>query len=78
MPYAKVNLVRLPSDLDFATAAGLGCRFATSFRAIHQVGRLPPARRVAIFGCGGVGLSAVMIAAVPRRRVIASTPTRRR
>jgi len=63
VPYAAVNLVRLPDDMDFATAAGLGCRFATSFRAVHQVGKVVAGERVAIFGCGGVGLSAVMIAA---------------
>ena len=71
VPYAEVNLVRLPDDLDFATAAGLGCRFATSFRAIHQVGRVAPGERVTIFGCGGVGLSAVMIAAALGAEVIA-------
>ena len=70
-PYAEVNLVRLPDDLDFATAAGLGCRFATSFRAIHQVGRVSAGEWVAIFGCGGVGLSAVMIAAALGAEVIA-------
>ncbi|GAA1145236.1 zinc-dependent alcohol dehydrogenase family protein [Kribbella jejuensis] len=63
VPYASVNLVRLPDTMDFTTAASLGCRFATSFRAIHQVGRVRPGEQVAIFGCGGVGLSAVMIAA---------------
>ena len=71
VPYAAVNLVRLPDDMDFATAAGLGCRFATSFRAIHQVGRVAPGERVAIFGCGGVGLSAVMIASALGAEVIA-------
>ena len=71
VPYAQVNLVRLPDGLDFATAAGLGCRFATSFRAIRQVGRLTAGETVAIFGCGGVGLSAVMIAASLGARVIA-------
>ena len=71
VPYAAVNLVRLPDDLDFATAAGLGCRFATSFRAVHQVGRVVAGERVAIFGCGGVGLSAVMIAAALGAEVIA-------
>ncbi|HZX05767.1 zinc-dependent alcohol dehydrogenase family protein [Kribbella sp.] len=62
VPYAEVNLVRLPDDMDFATAAGLGCRFATSFRAVHQVAQVRAGERVAVFGCGGVGLSAVMIA----------------
>src|SRR6266536_1052814 len=71
VPYAEVNLVRLPDDLDFDTAAGLGCRFATSFRAIRQVGRVAHDENVVVFGCGGVGLSAVMIAAATGARVIA-------
>jgi alcohol dehydrogenase len=66
-----VNLVRLPDSLDFGTAAGLGCRFATSFRAIRQVGRVVAGESVVVFGCGGVGLSAVMIAAALGARVIA-------
>jgi alcohol dehydrogenase len=71
LPFAEVNLVRLPDSLDFGTAAGLGCRFATSFRAIRQVGRVVAGENVVIFGCGGVGLSAVMIAAALGARVIA-------
>lgn len=71
VPYAAVNLVRLPDDMDFATAAGLGCRFATSFRAVHQVGKVGAGERVAVFGCGGVGLSAVMIASALGAEVIA-------
>jgi alcohol dehydrogenase len=71
VPYASVNLVRLPDDMDFATAAGLGCRFATAFRAVHQVGKVTGGERVAVFGCGGVGLSAVMIAAALGAEVIA-------
>ena len=71
VPYAAVNLVRLPSAMDFDTAAGLGCRFATSFRAIRQVGRVAAGENVVVFGCGGVGLSAVMIAAAAGARVIA-------
>ena len=35
---ADLNLVALPESVDFATAASLGCRFATSFRAV-PVGR---------------------------------------
>jgi D-arabinose 1-dehydrogenase-like Zn-dependent alcohol dehydrogenase len=71
VPYAEVNLVRLPDEMEFATAAGLGCRFATSFRAVHQVGRVVAGERVAVFGCGGVGLSAVMIASALGAEVIA-------
>jgi D-arabinose 1-dehydrogenase-like Zn-dependent alcohol dehydrogenase len=71
LPFAQVNLVRLPDELDFATAAGLGCRFATSYRAVRQVGRVVAGETVVVFGCGGVGLSAVMIAAALGARVVA-------
>jgi len=60
--YADSNLVALPEWLDYATAASLGCRFATSFRAIVDQGRAQPGEWVAVHGCGGVGLSAIMIA----------------
>ncbi|GAA4560333.1 zinc-dependent alcohol dehydrogenase family protein [Planotetraspora kaengkrachanensis] len=69
--YADVNLVRLPGDMAFATAASLGCRFATAFRAVAAQGRTRPGEWVAVHGCGGVGLSAVMIAAAMGARVVA-------
>ena len=68
---AAVNLVRLPSTMDFETAAGLGCRFATSYRAITQVSGVSAGQWIAVFGCGGVGLAAVMIARSLGARVIA-------
>lgn len=61
--YADQNLVHLPDEMDFATAASLGCRFATSFRAIVDQARVRGGEWVAVHGCGGVGLSAIMIAA---------------
>jgi alcohol dehydrogenase len=60
--HADVNLVRLPDEIDFVTAASLGCRFATSFRAVVAQGRVSAGEWVAVHGCGGVGLSAIMIA----------------
>jgi D-arabinose 1-dehydrogenase-like Zn-dependent alcohol dehydrogenase len=71
IPYAQVNLVALPEQLSFDTAAALGCRFATSYRAVTAVGAVRPGEWVAIFGCGGVGLSAVMIAAAAGAQVVA-------
>lgn len=59
---ADANLVRLPETMDFVTAASLGCRFATSFRAVVAQGRVSAGQWVAVHGCGGVGLSAIMIA----------------
>ncbi len=69
--YADVNLVRLPEEMDFKTAASLGCRFATSFRAIVDQGRVSSGQWVAVHGCGGVGLSAVMIATALGAQVVA-------
>jgi len=69
--YADTNLVRLPDEVDFVTAASLGCRFATSYRGIVDQAKLSPDQWVAIFGCGGVGLSAVMIAKACDARVVA-------
>ncbi len=69
--FADINLVRLPDALDFATAASLGCRFVTSFRAIVDQGRVQPGEWVAVHGCGGVGLSAIMIASAMGANVIA-------
>ncbi|MGA2486866.1 MAG: zinc-dependent alcohol dehydrogenase family protein [Roseiarcus sp.] len=59
---ADLNLVALPESLAFDTAASLGCRFATSFRAVVDQGRTSAGQWVAVHGCGGVGLSAIMIA----------------
>ncbi|WP_338696664.1 alcohol dehydrogenase catalytic domain-containing protein [Streptomyces sp. Q6] len=71
LDHADVNLVAMPDDMSFATAAGLGCRFATAFRAVVQQGRVAAGEWVAVHGCGGVGLSAVMIAAAAGARVVA-------
>ena len=69
--YADVNLVRIPESIDFITAASLGCRFATAFRAVIDQGRIGEGQWLAVHGCGGVGLSAIMIARAAGARVIA-------
>jgi D-arabinose 1-dehydrogenase-like Zn-dependent alcohol dehydrogenase len=69
--HADVNLVRLPESLDAVTAASLGCRFATAYRAVLGQGRVEAGHWVAVHGCGGVGLSAVMVAASVGARVVA-------
>ena len=68
---ADLNLVRLPDWLDFDVAASLGCRFTTSFRAVVDQGRVGAGEWVVVYGCGGVGLSAVMIASASGARVVA-------
>jgi alcohol dehydrogenase len=57
--------------MEFQTAASLGCRFATSFRAIVDQGNVTAGQWVVIHGCGGVGLSAIMIACALGANVVA-------
>jgi alcohol dehydrogenase len=68
---ADINLVRLPDSMSFVTASSLGCRFVTSFRAIVDQGAVGAGQWVAVHGCGGVGLSAIMIANALGANVIA-------
>jgi alcohol dehydrogenase len=70
LPFADVNLVRLPEEMEFVNAAALGCRFVTAFRGVATQARLRAGERVAVYGCGGVGLSAVMIASAIGANVI--------
>ena len=71
LDYADINLVHLPEAIDSVTAATLGCRFVTSFRAIVDQAQVKAGQWVAIHGCGGVGLSAIMIAHAMGAQVIA-------
>ncbi len=69
--HADVNLVRLPEGMEMATAASLGCRFATAYRAVVAQGRVRADEWVSVYGCGGVGLAAVMVAHALGARVVA-------
>lgn len=68
---ADTNLSILPEDLAFTAAASLGCRFITAYRGLVQQGVLKKDQIVAIYGCGGVGLSCILIALAMEAVVIA-------
>ncbi|KGM08584.1 alcohol dehydrogenase, partial [Cellulomonas bogoriensis 69B4 = DSM 16987] len=69
--HADVNLVALPEAMTAVTAAALGCRFATAYRALMAHGRVLAGEWVVVHGCGGLGLSLVMIAAAGGANVLA-------
>jgi propanol-preferring alcohol dehydrogenase len=71
IPAADANLVRLPDGVDALTAAALGCRYMTSYHALVDRAKLQPGEWVAVFGAGGVGLSALQIATTLGAQVIA-------
>ena len=69
--HADTNLVAVPDQIDDATAAGLGCRFATAYRAVTNRARVAAGEFVVVFGCGGVGLAAILVAISRGARVVA-------
>ncbi len=75
VPAAAANLVRLPDGVDTVTAATLGCRYATAFRALRVHGQVAAGQWVAVHGCGGVGLSAVQVARSLGAHVVAVDPS---
>lgn len=77
MTRADRNLKIIPEGVSFVEAAALGCRFTTAYRAVLQQGQLcedgnSTNKTIAVFGCGGLGLSCVAIAAAfGAKRIIA-------
>ena len=71
IPNADFNVVTIPNSMPFDIAASLGCRFATSYRGLALVHPPQPGDSVAIFGCGGIGLAAIMVAKSRGAQVIA-------
>jgi alcohol dehydrogenase len=69
--FADTNLVAVPDSVSDQAAASLGCRFATAYHALTSRARLAAGEWIAVFGCGGVGLSAIMIAHALGARVLA-------
>lgn len=68
---ADTNLVAIPDGVGFETAASLGCRFATAYRALTARARLQPGETLAVIGAGGVGLSCVQIGVALGATVVA-------
>jgi alcohol dehydrogenase len=69
--YAELNVVKLPEGLSYERAASLGCRFTTAYRALVQLAELRAGETLVVFGCGGVGLSSILIARALGARSIA-------
>lgn len=57
------RLFPIPSKLPLREAALLGCAFPTGAGIVYNTLQIPPGSTVAIFGAGGIGLSAILAAA---------------
>jgi len=70
VPRADVNLAALPEDMDPGLAAALGCRVTTAWHALTDRAALRPGEWLAIWGTGGVGLSAMLLGRALGARVV--------
>lgn len=52
--------VPIPDDVPFEVAGLVGCAITTGIGAVWNTARVRPGERVAVVGCGGVGLSALL------------------
>jgi propanol-preferring alcohol dehydrogenase len=55
------NAIPLPHEISFEEGATLMCASATAFHALHR-GRVKAGEMVAVFGVGGLGMSAIQLA----------------
>ncbi|MCE8524042.1 zinc-dependent alcohol dehydrogenase family protein [Ruegeria pomeroyi] len=70
VPFADTNLTTLPESLPPHVAAGLGCRVTTAWQALVGRAELRPGEWLAVFGGGGVGLSALLLGRALGARVV--------
>src|SRR5207237_749099 len=64
------SCVPIPRDVPFEVAGLVGCAVTTGVGAVWRTAGVRPGDRVAVIGCGGVGLSAVLAAAAGGARAI--------
>jgi S-(hydroxymethyl)glutathione dehydrogenase/alcohol dehydrogenase len=63
-------IVKVRDDMPFDRAALIGCGVTTGVGAALNTARVDPGSMVAVFGCGGVGLSAIQGARIAGARMI--------
>jgi Zn-dependent alcohol dehydrogenase len=56
------SCIPIAEDVPFEVAALVGCAVTTGVGAVWRTARVRPGDRVAVIGCGGVGLSALLAA----------------
>lgn len=70
VPNGDFNLVKLPDEVDFVTAAAIGCRYMTGYHGVVRA-NLKPGNWLVVHGAGGVGLSSIQVGNAVGAQVIA-------
>ena len=63
-------VVKITNDMPLDRAALIGCGVTTGMGAVLNTAKIEPGSRVAVFGCGGVGISAIQAARIAGARQI--------
>ena len=67
------NLIRIPSDIDFATVAAVPIAYGTAIRMLFEIGKIAASELVLVLGAsGGVGIACLQLAKMTGARVIAA------
>jgi len=61
IPFGDRNLINIPDEVTYLDGAALGCRFMTAYHGVVDQVKVQPGDWVAVYGCGGIGLSAINI-----------------
>jgi D-arabinose 1-dehydrogenase-like Zn-dependent alcohol dehydrogenase len=70
VPKGDRNVIHLPEEMNYLDASALGCRFMSAYHGLVDRVQVLPGEWVAVYGCGGIGLSAINIAAAMGANVI--------
>ncbi|MCI0627188.1 MAG: alcohol dehydrogenase catalytic domain-containing protein [Acidobacteria bacterium] len=71
--------IKIPEGVPLEVAAVCGCAVATGLGAAWNLAEIRPGSTVAVFGCGGIGLSIIMGARIAgAERIVAVDPNRLR
>jgi len=71
VPRADHNAIQISEGVSFRDVAALGCRYATAYHALAHHADADGGDRVAVHGCGGLGLAAVEVATALGASVVA-------
>lgn len=68
-------IVKIRPDMPLDKAALIGCGVMTGVGAVFNTAKVPPGSSVAVFGCGGIGLSAIQGARIAGARMVIAVDT---
>ncbi len=66
----RSQVVKIPDDVNFVSAALLGCGVLTGFCSVTNIAQVAEGASVVVIGTGGLGLNAIQGAAISGARII--------